>query len=62
LGPQHAANLDVELVTEPPQPVAGMKTLMFFRVKPAEGLLKYLGAWAHRLAASDDGCSFSATV
>jgi hypothetical protein len=54
LGPQHAANLDVELLTEPPGAVAGMKTLMFFRVKPAEGLQKYLGAWAHMLAASDD--------
>jgi hypothetical protein len=39
---------------EPPQPIAGMKTLMFFRVKPAEGLEKYIGAWAHMLAASDD--------
>lgn len=54
LAPQHATNLDVELVMEPPQPIAGMKTLMFFRVKPGEGLEKYIGAWAHMLAASDD--------
>jgi hypothetical protein len=54
LAPQHATNLDVELAMEPPQPIAGMKTLMFFRVKPAEGLEKYIGAWAHMLAASDD--------
>ena len=28
--------------------------MMFFKVKPAEGLEKYLGAWGHMLAASDD--------
>jgi hypothetical protein len=54
LTPRHAENLDVELVMDPPQPIAGMKTLMFFRVKPADGLELYLGAWGHMLAASDD--------
>jgi hypothetical protein len=54
LAPQHTANMDVELVTEPAQPLAGFKTLMFFRVKPGEGLEQYLGAWGHMLAASDD--------
>ena len=54
LGPKHATNIDVELVMDPPQPIAGMKTLMFFRVNPGEGLEKYIGAWAHMLAASDD--------
>ncbi|HVT95637.1 MAG TPA: heavy metal-binding domain-containing protein [Bryobacteraceae bacterium] len=54
LGPQHAANIDVELTTEPSKPIAGMKTLLFFKIKPAEGLEKYLGAWGHMLAASDD--------
>lgn len=54
LAPKHTANTDVELVMDPPQPIAGMKTLMFFRVKPAEGLEQYIGAWAHMLAASDD--------
>jgi hypothetical protein len=49
-----AGNMRVELVTDPPQPLAGMKTLLFFRVKPAEGLERYLGAWGHMLAASDD--------
>jgi len=47
-------NMQVELVTDPPQPIAHTKTMMFFRVKPAEGLEKYLGAWGHLLAASDD--------
>lgn len=54
LAPKHATNLDVELVMEPPQPIAGMKTLLFFRLKPGDGLEKYIGAWAHMLAASDD--------
>jgi Heavy metal binding domain len=54
LAPKHTANMDVELVTEPPQPLAGFKTLMFFRVKPADGLEKYIGALGHMLAASDD--------
>jgi hypothetical protein len=52
--PQHGENTDVELVTDPPQPIAGMKTLMFFHLKTADNLQKYLGAWAHMLAASDD--------
>ncbi len=54
LGVKHAENMDVELTMDPPQPIAGFKTLMFFHVKPAEGLEKYIGAWAHMLAASDD--------
>ncbi len=49
-----ASNLHVELVTDPPQPIAGTKTMMFFRATPAEGLEPYLGAWGHMLAASDD--------
>ena len=54
LMPQKSANLEVELVTDPVQPISGMKTLMFFKLKPAQGLEKYLGAWGHMLAASDD--------
>ena len=54
LASKHAANLDVELITEPSQPIAGAKTLLFFRVKPGEGLEPYLGAWGRMLAASDD--------
>jgi hypothetical protein len=54
LAPKHAGNMEVELVMDPPQPIAGMKTLLFFRVKPVEGLEQYLGAWGHMLAASDD--------
>ncbi len=54
LTPKQAENMSVDLVTEPAQPIAGMKTLMFFHVKPAQGLEKYIGAWAHMLAVSDD--------
>jgi hypothetical protein len=39
---------------QPAQPIAGMKTLMFFHLEPAEGLEFYLGSWSHMLAASDD--------
>jgi hypothetical protein len=46
--------MQVELVTDPPQPIAHTKTMMFFKVKPGDGLEKYLGAWGHMLAASDD--------
>jgi hypothetical protein len=54
LAPRRTENMEVELVTDPPQPLAGFKTMMFFRVKPADGLEQYLGAWGHMLAASDD--------
>jgi hypothetical protein len=54
LAAKHTENMDVELVMDPPQPIVGMKTLLFFHVKPAEGLEQYIGAWAHMLAASDD--------
>jgi len=54
LSPQNGENIHVELRTEPAQPLAGQKTLLFFKVTPAEGLEPYLGAWGHLLAASDD--------
>jgi hypothetical protein len=54
LAPKHAENMDVELVMDPPQPLAGYKTMLFFRVRPADGLEQYIGAWGHMLAASDD--------
>jgi hypothetical protein len=54
MGVSHCENMDVELVTDPPQPIAGMKTLLFFHIKPAEGIEKYLSAWGHMLVASDD--------
>lgn len=54
LGPRRGQNLGVELVMEPPQPIAGQKTLLFFKLSPSDGMEKYLGAWGHMLAASDD--------
>jgi hypothetical protein len=52
--PKMAGEMEVSLTTEPREPIAGMKTLMFFRLNPADGLEQYLGAWAHMLAASSD--------
>ena len=58
LGRDYAAkdgkNLRVELVTDPPEPIAHLPTVMFFRVSPEDGFEQYLGAWGHMLAASDD--------
>ncbi len=54
LAPKHSENLEVELVLDPPQPLAGKKAMLFFKLKPAEGLEPYLGAWGHMLAASND--------
>ncbi len=54
LGVNHCQNLDVELTMDPPTPIVGLKTLLFFKLSPADGLEKYIGAWAHMLAASDD--------
>jgi hypothetical protein len=47
-------NLKVEMYTAPEQPVAGMNTQMHFKLSPSDGVEKYLGAWGHMLAASDD--------
>jgi hypothetical protein len=57
LGPQQGKNLEVSLTTEPAEPLAGFKTLLFFQLKQSEGDFKlepYLGAWGHMLAASED--------
>jgi hypothetical protein len=54
MGPQKGSNSDVELAMEPQRPSAGGATRLYFRFKPATGLERYLGAWAHMLAASDD--------
>jgi hypothetical protein len=47
-------NMRVSLRTEPAKPIAGSKTMLFFELSPGEGLEKYIGAWGHMLAASDD--------
>jgi hypothetical protein len=47
-------NLRVSFSTDPAQPIVGTKTLIFIHLEPADGIEKYIGAWAHMLAASDD--------
>ena len=54
LAPKHAENLDVDVVLNPEQPLAGKKTVLLFKLKPAGGVEPYLGAWGHMLAASND--------
>ena len=54
VSPQHSENLGVELVTEPRDPIAGLQTLLFFRLTPKDGIEPYLGAMAHMMAASSD--------
>jgi hypothetical protein len=54
LAPNRTENMEVSLTTEPPQPIAGMKTLMFFRLTPNDGIEPYIGAMGHMLAASSD--------
>jgi hypothetical protein len=49
-----AQNLRVEFSTSPEQPTAGLTTQMRVTLTPGDGLQKYLGAWGHMLAASDD--------
>ncbi|MBZ5608649.1 MAG: hypothetical protein LAP38_10345 [Acidobacteriia bacterium] len=54
VSPKRSENLEVDLTTDPVQPIAGMKTLLFFRLKPRDGIEPYLGAMGHMLAASAD--------
>ncbi len=54
LAPKAGENLKVSLTMEPPEPIPGKKTLLFFKLEPGDGLEQYLGAWAHALVASDD--------
>jgi hypothetical protein len=54
LGVSRCDNMDVELTMDPPMPIVGLKTLLFFKISPVDGLEKYIGAWGHMLAASDD--------
>jgi hypothetical protein len=54
LKPQKAENLEVSLTTEPRQPIAGFKTLLFFDLSNVDGFEQYLGAWGHMMCASED--------
>jgi hypothetical protein len=52
--PKDTENMKVELRLDPPQPLAGFKTMMFFKLTPTEGLEQYIGAWGHMMTASSD--------
>lgn len=54
VGQKAAENVSVELRVEPERPLAGTKTMLFFRLSPGDGIEQYLGAWGHMLAASSD--------
>jgi hypothetical protein len=47
-------NLRAIVRTEPRMPIAGFKTMVFFRLDPFEGVKPWLGAWGHLLCASAD--------
>jgi hypothetical protein len=53
-GHEVPGNIEVELTMDPPQPIVGEKTLLFFKLKPGNDMEMYLGAWAHMMAASAD--------
>jgi hypothetical protein len=54
LDPCRASNLTAALRLDPDQPLAGLETKLFFKLDPSSGLEKYLGAWGHMLAVSED--------
>jgi len=54
LAPKQLRNLRVELRTEPAQPIAGQKTMLFFKLSPSDGLRPRSGGAGHMLAASED--------
>ena len=54
LSPKRSENLEASLKLDPPEPLAGKKTMLFVHLTPADGLEQYIGAWAHLLAVSDD--------
>ena len=54
MAPKQGANTRVELQTEPSEPIAGLKTMLFFTLSPGDAIEQYLGAWGHLLAGSAD--------
>jgi len=51
---KQGVNTLVTLATDPAEPIAGLKTLLFFTLSPGARIEPYLGAWGHLLAASAD--------
>jgi hypothetical protein len=54
LSPKTSMNVTAQLRVDPPQPIAGRKTMLFLHLDPGVGIEKYIGAWAHLLAVSND--------
>lgn len=54
LAPKITENLSVKLRLDPPEPMPGRKTMLFFELSPQEGVEPYLGAMGHMLAVSND--------
>ena len=52
--PKAGQNMRVSMESIPEQATAGNRTQLRFRFDPGDGLQRYLGAWAHMLAASND--------
>jgi hypothetical protein len=52
--PKRGENVMISLRTEPAEPIAAFKTMLFFELDTAEGLEQFLGAWAHMLSVSED--------
>lgn len=52
--PRRVDNVEFRLVTEPAEPLAGKKTLLFFELAGLRRLEPFLGSWAHMLIASAD--------
>jgi len=52
--PKTADNLTAALSVVSQDPIAGTTAQLRFTLTPGEGLEKYLGAWGHMLAVSDD--------
>jgi hypothetical protein len=53
-GPKNTENMKVSFQTSPEQPNPDSKTILYYKLDPADGLEKYIGAWGHMLAASND--------
>jgi hypothetical protein len=52
--PSKAANMTASLRMDPPEPIAGLQSKLFYTLDPVDGLELYLGVWAHMLIASRD--------
>lgn len=52
--PRQFGGLTVRLRTEPEEPIAGKKTMLFYEVTPGERIEPWLGAMGHLLVASPD--------